>query len=397
MLHQCGTLAMLVDRRPAPGNLVNTQLAGRIAPQLHSIKMKYSPGTLSALFVLGCTTTQTSSTVDAPTEQKSDTGNAVLLPPAPPKLRQFEPLPHDEYLAWLNRAVEARDLADSELANAAKNWRSHLQRSILWLEHYKLREKLGIQTITSPNRGHDLYKAGFIQGARASLAEQPPKPLKEAWSNCERLAPSEADRGWCAALKSEVMKYDEEYSYWLWDCEQVGEVSRRSTGAPPQVQNGSTVHCPTGEVLTCEEATTELLMRSCLAGDLYKARWLSDWGSELGEGGDRQTEVQKHLLALEVDPGDAYIMNSLAWVLATTANDHVRDPERALPYVEYILTVEPEAPWFLDTAAGVFAALGQFERAIAFERKAIQLEPGSSKADYEEALKLYEQGQPFRE
>ena len=54
-------------------------------------------------------------------------------------------------------------------------------------------------------------------------------------------------------------------------------------------------------------------------------------------------------------------------------------------------------PGYLDTLAAAHAEAGQFDDAIRWQEKAIELVEAEKKADYESRLVLYRAGKPYRE
>ncbi len=100
-------------------------------------------------------------------------------------------------------------------------------------------------------------------------------------------------------------------------------------------------------------------------------------------------------------PGVPSIQNLLAWMLATSKDDAVRQPEEAL-----ILAVTnlgfAGRPAYWNTLAAAQAATGSFTDAIPSARQALAAarqvgEPEEVVKAFEERLKLYEEGKPFRE
>jgi tetratricopeptide (TPR) repeat protein len=51
----------------------------------------------------------------------------------------------------------------------------------------------------------------------------------------------------------------------------------------------------------------------------------------------------------------------------------------------------------LDTLAAAYAEEGQFEKALEWQKKALELAPENFKADLNTRLKLYEAGKPYRD
>ena len=73
-------------------------------------------------------------------------------------------------------------------------------------------------------------------------------------------------------------------------------------------------------------------------------------------------------------PDAPEVMNDLAWLLTTASDEHLRDPKEAatLAAAAYKVTRERE-PIFLDTLAASQAASGQFEQALASQKRAVEL------------------------
>ena len=97
----------------------------------------------------------------------------------------------------------------------------------------------------------------------------------------------------------------------------------------------------------------------------------------------------------------AGINNNLAWVLATSPNESVRDGKKAQKYAEQAakLSDYTEAH-ILSTLAAAYAENGKFEDAVKWSKKAVEL---GQKEDHEQIeqleaeLKSYEEKKPWRE
>lgn len=97
----------------------------------------------------------------------------------------------------------------------------------------------------------------------------------------------------------------------------------------------------------------------------------------------------------------AGINNNLAWVLATSPTESVRDGKKAQKYAKQAAELTEYAePHILSTLAAAYAENGNFKAAIKWSKKAVEL---GEKADHEqleqleEELKSYEDGKPWRE
>ena len=91
----------------------------------------------------------------------------------------------------------------------------------------------------------------------------------------------------------------------------------------------------------------------------------------------------------------------MAWGVSTSPNESVRDGKRALKYAEKAAELSDyEEAHILSTLAAAFAENGNFEKAIEWSGKAVEL---GKKAEHnqieqlENELKSYEDGKPWRE
>jgi tetratricopeptide (TPR) repeat protein len=96
--------------------------------------------------------------------------------------------------------------------------------------------------------------------------------------------------------------------------------------------------------------------------------------------------------------------NNLSWVLATSPNDSVRDGKRALEYGEKAARLsDHKRAFILSTLAAAHAEAGDFENAIEWSSKAVELASDADDANHsqleqlQEELELYKEGKPWRE
>jgi tetratricopeptide (TPR) repeat protein len=108
--------------------------------------------------------------------------------------------------------------------------------------------------------------------------------------------------------------------------------------------------------------------------------------------------IADNLEALKLRPGDARTCNNLAWLWATCPRAELRDGPRA---VEHARTACEATGWqdpgYLDTLAVAYAACGQFEEAVRWQRKAVELAPEAEREGYAARLRLFESGRPYHE
>lgn len=123
--------------------------------------------------------------------------------------------------------------------------------------------------------------------------------------------------------------------------------------------------------------------------------------------GDHQAAIDDYEAAIKVaeDSGMAFdmsgVFNNLAWVLATSPNDAVRDGERSVELGKKAVALTNESePHILSTLAAGYAELGDFENARKWSEKSVEL--GREKdhdqiKQLEEELESYRADKPWRE
>jgi tetratricopeptide (TPR) repeat protein len=124
--------------------------------------------------------------------------------------------------------------------------------------------------------------------------------------------------------------------------------------------------------------------------------------------GDALLSISKHKEAiadyeagLKVQPDDHGLLNNLAWVLATSTFDDLRDGKRAIELGTKACEVTKyELPHILSTLAAGYAETGDFENAIKWSTKAVELGRDKLKDQIEQLekeLDSYKNKKPWRE
>ena len=113
---------------------------------------------------------------------------------------------------------------------------------------------------------------------------------------------------------------------------------------------------------------------------------------------DRHHLERVYRWALRLAPDDLRTLNNLAWLWATCPKDELRDGPRALEFARKACEQTGwEQPGYLDTLAVACAECGQFDEAVRWQAKAVELATQAEKADYQSRLDLYKAGRPYRE
>jgi len=104
--------------------------------------------------------------------------------------------------------------------------------------------------------------------------------------------------------------------------------------------------------------------------------------------------------ALKIDGDDTHVLNNLAWVLATSPEDSVRNADRSIELgLKACDLTKYQKPHILSTLAAGYAEKGDWETAKKWSSKAVEL--GAKDDEIDEQLKKelesYEQKKPWRE
>jgi protein O-mannosyl-transferase len=125
-------------------------------------------------------------------------------------------------------------------------------------------------------------------------------------------------------------------------------------------------------------------------------------GNALMKDGQAHEAAAEFNTALQIAPNNVSVLNSLAWLFATAADDSVRDGKRAAELAERAnaLTNDSSAV-LLHTLAAAYAESGRFDEAMQTARRALKF---ATQADdkpiynaIREELPLYELGLPYRQ
>ncbi|MDB6122379.1 MAG: repeat-containing protein YrrB [Pedosphaera sp.] len=106
--------------------------------------------------------------------------------------------------------------------------------------------------------------------------------------------------------------------------------------------------------------------------------------------------------AVRLKPDWPEAVNNLAWNLAITSNQDLRDDPEALRLAEHAVSLTSRNdPSALDTLAAAYAQSGQFDRATRAAKRAVELAGEAGQKDLatqiQARLRLYESQKPYRE
>jgi Tfp pilus assembly protein PilF len=149
-----------------------------------------------------------------------------------------------------------------------------------------------------------------------------------------------------------------------------------------------------GETAKCIRDLTEAIRLNPKNTEVYVERagaWIDQ--KELARA------VADYQEALRLKPDHISALNNLAWLLATSADGKIRDGKHA---IECSTKACELTKWqkvgYLDTLAAAYAEAGDFENAVKWQSKVVELAPNKeSKEDGEKHLELYKKKMPFHE
>jgi len=116
--------------------------------------------------------------------------------------------------------------------------------------------------------------------------------------------------------------------------------------------------------------------------------------------GDHKEAIADFEIVVKQQPENDSILNNLAWVLATSPVDELRDGKRAIELATKACEVtDYKKPHILSTLAAAYAETGDFKTAIKWSTKAVEM--GSKDEEVDEQLKnelkSYQEKKPWRE
>jgi tetratricopeptide (TPR) repeat protein len=125
-------------------------------------------------------------------------------------------------------------------------------------------------------------------------------------------------------------------------------------------------------------------------------------GMALGQSGRIREAVAQYREALRLNPDLTLALNNLAWALATSPDDHLRNGPEAVRLAEHACELTHYGnPLLIGTLAAAYAEAGRFPEAVTTAEKAEKLATDAGltavAAEDRQLLELYRAGKPYRE
>lgn len=148
------------------------------------------------------------------------------------------------------------------------------------------------------------------------------------------------------------------------------------------------------------EAISEF--RSALQFDPNNPQTHKDFARVLAQQGETKQAVEQYHKTLQLDPNNIEALDRLAWLLATSSEDSLRDGNQAVELAQHANAITGnQNTTILRTLAASLAEAGKLDDAKATARKALDLARAASQHDLvkqlESDLKQYEAGRPVRQ
>lgn len=102
--------------------------------------------------------------------------------------------------------------------------------------------------------------------------------------------------------------------------------------------------------------------------------------------------------AIQINPKDSRAYNNLAWQLATCPEEKFRDGKKAIEYaIKACELTKYKIGGWVDTLAAAYAEDGQFDLAVKWQTKALELPDFMDSESGRQRLELYQMKKPYRE
>lgn len=98
--------------------------------------------------------------------------------------------------------------------------------------------------------------------------------------------------------------------------------------------------------------------------------------------------TQAYEKSIRLDPENPRILNNLAWLYTTCESKKIRNPKRAVLLAKKALKLD-ESPHILDTLAESYYAIGNYNKAMETEKRALDLVAAEDRTYYERQLKKF--------
>ncbi len=194
------------------------------------------------------------------------------------------------------------------------------------------------------------------------------------------------------------------YGIDLYDAGRLPEAERQLREAVRLKETSAAAHANLGPVLCALGQVDEGIwhLERALTLDPEYTTAHGNLGEAYASKGDRVRATQQFTRAVEVSPDNPFLLNRLAWLLATSPEDDVRNGPKAVDLAQHAVTLTSGRDLMsLETLSAAYAEAGRFDAAVSTGREALALAErqgnGAAAAQLAPRVLMFEERQPFRE
>jgi tetratricopeptide (TPR) repeat protein len=293
---------------------------------------------------------------------------------------------YDEALKYCEKLIE---LAPQSSLGYNLRARVHIMRDDLKAAMKDLDEALKID-------GDDL--AALIMRGRLRAAEQ---DFVQARKDVEKALQLRPDMTQAILLRSMIAAQEEKFGEAIADIQGLLQTDPTNAEYRLQLANYYAADKRPRRAIEMLTSIVESLGENLGTDDKeIKEDALRARGDALLSVGKHAEAITDYELALKLDPEDTGVLNNLAWVMATSPDDKVRNADRSIELgTKACELTKYERPHILSTLASGYAEKGDWENALKWSTKAVEL--GAKEEDVSEQLKKelesYKEKKPWRE
>lgn len=306
-------------------------------------------------------------------------------------------------LAELDRVDDAIELITKTLSSQPSEGLYRLRADL-----YRMEEKYD-EALSDLNKAYAMQPEDYrtlLQRAGLALEREDVKSAKQDFQSALRIQPAIINLDLAVALRAQIAMQENRLADAINDLKLLVERSPRDPFRRMQLAN----------IYLLDKRPRKAIdvMSEILDTDPKNMLALRSRGDTLLSVGDHAAAIEDYEKALEIignleltdaSPEQkseaAAVYNNLSWVLSTSPNDSVRDGQRAVELGKKAAELSDfKEAHILSTLAAGYAEVGNFDKAIEWSTKAVELgreEEHAQLEQLEQELESYQQGKPWRE
>ena len=193
------------------------------------------------------------------------------------------------------------------------------------------------------------------------------------------------------------------YGIDLYEAGRLPEAERELREAVRLKETSAAAHANLGPVLCALGQIDEGIahLERALALDPEYTTAHANLGEAYASKGDRVHAAHQFARAVEVSPDNPFLLNRLAWLLATSPEDEVRNGPKAVELAQHAVSLTSRLDLMsLETLSAAYAEAGRFEEAVSTGREALAVaerQGNGSAAQLATRVLMFEARQTFRE